>query len=75
MKTGRVKWFNAERGYGFIFSDEGDVFVHYSAIEFDGVCGADEYVMLLDGQVVEYERQRGPKGLYATRVVAREEAA
>ncbi len=58
MATGTVKWFNAEKGFGFIARDgEGDdVFVHYSAIEGNGYRSLDE------GQKVEFEIQTGPKG-------------
>jgi CspA family cold shock protein len=62
---GTVKWFNAAKGFGFILPDEaatGDVFVHYSVIEGHG------YKSLDDGQPVEFECQRGPKGITATRV-------
>ncbi len=66
MKTGTVKWFNAEKGYGFITPDEGDgdVFVHHSAIEAKG------YRLLQNGARVEFEAQRGPKGMAATKVRA-----
>ena len=61
--TGRVKWFNESKGYGFIERDgEGDVFVHYSAIEGDG------FKTLKEGQKVEFEVTRGPKGLQAQNV-------
>ena len=50
MVTGKVKWFNAEKGYGFITTDEGkDVFVHYSAIQIDG------FKTLDDGDAVSFE--------------------
>ena len=63
MNTGKVKWFNAEKGFGFIESSEGqDVFVHFSAIQADG------YKSLNDGQAVEFEVVRGPKGLQASNV-------
>lgn len=64
MKTGTVKWFNAEKGYGFITPDDGaaDVFVHHSAIEAKG------FRLLQEGAKVEYEAQRGPKGMAATKV-------
>lgn len=61
---GTVKWFNAEKGYGFI-SCEGspDVFVHHTAIQGDGFKSLDE------GQSVEFEVQQGPKGAQAANVV------
>ncbi len=63
MATGTVKWFNAEKGYGFISQSEGaDVFVHYSAIEMNG------YRSLEEGQQVEFDVQEGPKGLQAASV-------
>lgn len=63
LMTGRVKWFNQSKGYGFIERDgEPDVFVHYSAIEGDG------YRTLEEGQVVEFDVQEGPKGSQATNV-------
>lgn len=63
MATGTVKWFNAEKGYGFISQSEGaDVFVHYSAIDMGG------YKNLEEGQQVEFEVQQGPKGLQASSV-------
>ena len=63
MAQGTVKWFNAEKGYGFIAVDGGqDVFVHFSAIEMDG------YKALDDGQRVEFEIAQGQKGPQAERV-------
>lgn len=62
--TGKVKWFNAEKGYGFIAGDDGkEVFVHYSAISQDG------YKSLDDGQAVQYDVVEGSKGPQATNVV------
>ena len=62
---GTVKWFNAEKGYGFISNDEGgeDVFVHFSAIQADG------YKTLEEGQEVEFEVVQGAKGPQAANVV------
>jgi CspA family cold shock protein len=63
VATGTVKWFNNEKGYGFISQSDGaDVFVHYSAIESAG------YKSLEEGQSVEFEVQQGPKGLQAASV-------
>ncbi|RCK70945.1 cold-shock protein [Desertihabitans brevis] len=64
MAQGTVKWFNAEKGYGFIAVDGGgaDVFVHYSAIDSHGFKTLDE------GQRVEFETTQGPKGPQADRV-------
>ena len=55
--TGKVKWFNAEKGYGFISSEEAgeDVFVHFSAIQADG------YKTLAEGQKVTFETEPDPK--------------
>lgn len=62
---GTVKWFSAEKGYGFISREDGDdVFVHFSAIEGDG------YRNLEEGQAVEFEVIQGPKGLQASGVQA-----
>ena len=62
-EKGVVKWFNAAKGYGFIQRASGeDVFVHFSAIQADG------YKSLNDGQAVEFEVVRGPKGLQASNV-------
>lgn len=64
MPTGTVKWFNAEKGYGFITSDEGnDVFVHYSAITGEGFKTLDE------GQRVEFNVVDGQRGPQAENVV------
>jgi cold shock protein len=64
MATGTVKWFNAEKGFGFISQSDGspDVFVHHSAIQKQG------YRSLEEGEAVEFELQQGPKGLQATDV-------
>jgi len=65
VATGSVKWFNAEKGFGFIQQENGsDVFVHYSAIEMAG------YRSLEEGQAVEFEITDGPKGLLASNVRA-----
>ena len=61
--TGKVKWFNATKGYGFITGDDGqEVFVHFSAILADG------YKTLEDGQAVEYDVNKGEKGPQAVNV-------
>jgi cold shock protein len=61
--TGTVKWFNSEKGYGFISREEGpDVFVHYSAIQMSG------YRTLEEGQSVEFEVGPGKKGEEAQNV-------
>ena len=63
MAQGTVKWFNAEKGYGFIAVDGGqDVFVHFTAIEMDG------YKSLDDGARVEFEIAQGQKGPQAEKV-------
>jgi len=63
VPSGRVKWFNAEKGYGFIAQADGeDVFVHHSAIQMNG------YRTLQEGQAVEFEIVQGPKGLQAAEV-------
>jgi CspA family cold shock protein len=62
--TGKVKWFNDAKGYGFIARDDGeDVFVHFSAITGEG------YRTLQEGAVVQFEVVEGPKGLQARDVV------
>ena len=64
MSTGKVKWFNAEKGYGFITSDEGkDVFVHYSGLVMDG------FKSLEEGQAVEFDVVSGARGDQAANVV------
>ena len=62
--TGTVKWFNAEKGYGFIAPDDGsaDVFAHFSAINANG------YRSLEENDKVEYEVQQGPKGPQAANI-------
>ena len=63
MATGTVKWFNADKGYGFISQPGGaDVFVHHSAIQADG------FRTLEEGQQVEFEVKDTPKGLLAENV-------
>lgn len=62
-KVGKIKWFNNEKGYGFIEgNNDEDIFVHYSAIKQDG------YKSLFEGQVVEYELLETTKGLQAINV-------
>ncbi len=64
MARGKVKWFSNQKGYGFITPENGaDVFVHHSAIKGDG------YKTLNEGQEVEFEIVKGPKGDQATDVV------
>lgn len=63
METGKVKWFNAEKGFGFIERESGtDVFVHYTALAMDG------YKTLQEGQAVKFEVVEGSKGLQAANV-------
>ena len=63
METGTVKWFNNAKGYGFISRDSGeDVFVHYKSIVGDG------YKTLNEGEKVQFEVEKGPKGLQAAKV-------
>ena len=62
--TGTVKWFNAQKGYGFIERENGpDVFVHHSAIQSDG------FRTLAEDEAVEFEVVQGPKGAQAQNVV------
>jgi CspA family cold shock protein len=64
VASGTVKWFNAEKGFGFISQPDGgaDVFVHHSAIQMSGFRALEE------GQAVEFDLQEGPKGLQAVDV-------
>lgn len=63
MENGTVKWFNAEKGFGFISREDGsDVFVHFSAIQGDG------FKSLEEGQAVSFEVQQGDRGLQAANV-------
>ena len=64
MLSGKVKWFNNAKGYGFINEDgkDEDLFAHYSAIEMDG------YKTLKAGQPVAFEVIQGPKGLHAVKI-------
>ena len=64
MATGKVKWFNNAKGYGFILPVDGtgDLFVHYSSIEMDG------YKTLKAGQDVAFDIQEGPKGFHAVNI-------
>jgi len=64
MASGKVKWFNDQKGFGFVqLDDQGeDIFVHHSVIDMEG------YRTLTEGQTVEVEYERGPKGLKALSV-------
>ena len=66
MEKGKVKWFNSEKGFGFISPDDGgkDLFVHYSEVQ-----GSGTPVQLNEGQVVEFEVGEGQKGPCAKNVV------
>jgi CspA family cold shock protein len=65
MPTGKVKWFNDKKGFGFIVPDEGgkDLFVHHTAIQADG------FRTLAEGEAVSYEVEEGRKGPQASSVV------
>jgi len=64
MAKGTVKWFNDQKGFGFITPEDGaDVFVHHTAIQSDG------FKTLAEGQAVEFEITKGPKGNQAQNVV------
>lgn len=64
MPQGKVKWFNDQKGFGFIAAEQdgADVFVHHTVIEGEG------FKTLAEGESVEYEAENGPKGLRATKV-------
>jgi len=66
MATGTVKWFNNQKGFGFICSDEGgeDIFAHFSSIVMEG------YKSLKTGQQVLFDINQGPKGLHAINILA-----
>ncbi|WP_036534771.1 cold shock domain-containing protein CspD [Oceanobacter kriegii] len=70
MKTGKVKWFNNAKGYGFILADdsEEDLFAHYSTIQMDG------YRTLKAGQAVQFETKPSDKGLHAINIRALDDA-
>jgi cold shock protein len=70
MATGRVKWFDANKGFGFIINEHGqDVFVHYTSIRCDG------FRALAEGQVVEYDEDVTAKGLSGKNVKVSQAAA
>jgi cold shock protein len=70
MATGTVKWFNNDKGYGFITPDEGgeDLFVHHTGI------GGTGFKSLAEGAKVEFDAEQGPKGPQATNVVVASES-
>jgi len=65
MAVGKVKWFDAKKGWGFIVSDDNseEIFAHFSNIKSDG------FKTLEDGEAVEFDVERGEKGLYATNIM------
>ena len=65
MAMGKIKWFNDQKGFGFIADDQGgdEVFVHHSTIQMDG------FKSLKEGQAVEYEAEKSAKGMKATKVI------
>jgi cold shock protein len=64
MPTGKVKWFDPKKGYGFVLGEQGqDVFVHYTSIQGDG------FRALKDGEIVTYELVQGEKGHQARNVI------
>jgi CspA family cold shock protein len=69
--TGKVKWFNENKGYGFILQEGGgrDIFVHYSEIQEDG------YRTLAEGETVQFELMESPKGPQAKQVIRNNKAA
>ncbi len=70
MNTGKVKWFNAEKGYGFITGEDGkDIFVHYYSINADG------YKTLEEGQTVTYDVIESNRGQQASKVTVIQAAA
>lgn len=71
MQTGKVKWFNNAKGYGFILADSGneDLFAHYSSIQMDG------YKTLKAGQAVCFDTKPGDKGTHAINIQAIEAAS
>ena len=70
MNTGKVKWFNAEKGYGFITGEDGkDVFVHYSSINAEG------FKTLAEGQTVTYDIIESDRGKQASNVTVAEDNA
>jgi len=69
MTTGKVKWFDHKKGFGFIVNDAGkDVFAHYTVIEGEG------FRALKEGEVVRYEQAIGSNGLFASKIVRQEKA-